>query len=255
MTKRIMAIVLTAVVLLAGNTLAQQDDSQKVFVHGTYFVCSPDRETRADDIINTSFKPHYDAAVEQEDILSWRWLAHFVGGNWRRVLVIIASDMDSIIDASGAIGEAVSDTTPEAGRAFSVICSSHEDYIWETEGRVGSGAATDRRGEAGFSVYMQCDLSKEERADQLVREVFGPIYERHVGEGELTSWNWLRRNVGGKWRRLLTMSAEDHISLTRARAAIAGEFDARKVERAAEEMNKICHTHQDYMWDILLQSP
>ncbi len=234
---------------------AQNNEAQTAFAYATYFVCSPESESRADEIISTSFKPHYDAAVEHGDILAWSWLQHFMGGNWRRVLVIIASDLDSLPDASGALGEIISDKTPEASRAFSGICSSHEDYIWQTVDGVGSGAVTDPRGEAGFSVYMECDLSKEERADELVREVFGPIYDRHLGVGGLTSWNWLQHNVGGKWRRILTMGAAHHKILMKARAAIIDEFDDRKVARAAEEINKICHTHQDYMWDILVQTP
>lgn len=71
-----------------------------------------------------------------------------MGGNWRRVLVIIAADMDALLDASGALGEIISDKTPEAGLAFSAICSSLEDYIWQTVDGVGSGAVTDRRGDA-----------------------------------------------------------------------------------------------------------
>lgn len=255
MTKKITAGLLSVFIFLPGIVLTQEDQPQSVFAYATYFVCSPDAESRADEIINTSFGPHYDAAVEHGDILSWSWLQHFVGGNWRRVLVIIAADMDSLLDASGALGEIISDKTPEAGRAFSGICSSHEDYIWETMDGVGSGGVTDARGEAGFSVYMQCDMSREERADVLVRDVFGPIYDRHVGEGQLTTWNWLQHNVGGRWRRILTMGAADHKTLMRARAAILEEFEGRKVERAADEINKICHTHQDYMWDILVQTP
>ena len=250
--KKTYLVVLLSVLLIG---IASAQESESLFAYATYFVCSPDAESRADEIVNSSFKPHYDAAVEHGDIQSWSWLQHFVGGKWRRVLVIIAKDMDSIIDASGALGEAISDTTPEAGRAFSAICSSHEDYIWETLDGVGSGAATDRRGNVGFSMYMQCDLSKEDEVDELVREVFGPIYDRHVGEGELVSWNWLRHNVGGQWRRILTMGAEDHKTLMRVRAAIIEEFEDRKVERALNQVNEICHTHQDYMWDILVQTP
>ena len=51
------------------------------------------------------------------------------------------------------------------------------------------------------------------------------------------------------------MGAADHKTLMRARAAIIEEFGERRVERAFEEMNRICHTHQDYMWDILVQTP
>jgi len=175
MIKKVAIGGLFTAVLLSSSSLGQQDELQKVFAYATYFVCSPDRESRADEIISSSFKPHYDLAVEQGEILSWSWQSHFGGGNWRRALVIIAADMDSIIDASGALGEAISESTPEAGRAFSGICASHEDYVWEMDVAVGSAAAVDDRGEAGFSVYMQCDLSREDRADELMGDVIGPI--------------------------------------------------------------------------------
>lgn len=254
MNKGVITFCLLALALMAGNAFAQQDGAKPTYAYATYFVCSPDGESRADEIISTSFKPHYDAAVEHGDILSWTWMQHYVGGNWRRVLVIIAADISSLLDASGALGEIISDKTPEAGRAFSAICSSHDDYIWETIPGLGSAAVTEDRGVAGFSVYMRCDMNGEERADELVARVFAPIYNKHVGEGELTSWNWLKHHVGGEWRRLLIMGAADHKTLMKARDSIIADFDDRKTERAATEMNEICDSHQDYMWDILEQS-
>jgi len=255
MNKTTVAAFLLAFAFLAGNSFAQGQGAHGNYAYATYFVCAPDGESRADEIVKSSFKPHYDAAVEQGDILSWSWLQHYVGGSWRRVLVIIAKDMDSLLDASGALGEIISDKTPEAGRAFSATCSSHEDYIWQTTPGLGSSAVTDQRGAAGFSVYMQCDLNGEERADELVAKVFAPVYNKHVGEGQLTSWNWLKHNVGGEWRRVLIMGAANHKTLMKARAAILADFDDRKLERAAKEMNEVCGRHQDYMWDILLQTP
>ncbi|MCP4300746.1 MAG: hypothetical protein GY783_09195 [Gammaproteobacteria bacterium] len=255
MNKNTIAAVLLALTVLAGNSLAQEEGAQAMFAYATYFVCSPDGESRADEIISSSFKPHYDAAVEQGDIASWSWLQHFVGGNWRRVLLIIANDMDSLLDASGALGEIISDQTPEAGRAFSAICSSHDDYIWRTVDGVGSAAVTASRGAAGFTAYLECDMSREERADEIVGKVFAPIYDKHVGEGELTTWNWLQHHVGGNWRRILTMGAADHKTLMRTREAIFADFEDRRVKRAAEEFNGICGKHQDYLWDIQLQTP
>lgn len=254
MNKKIRAAIVTALLFLPLALQAQDDDSS-AFIYATYFMCSPDGESRADEIIESSFKPHYDAAVEQGDILAWTWMQHFVGGNWRRVLVIIAKDMNSLLDASGALGEVISESTPEAGRAFSAICSSHDDYIWQTVEGVGGVTVTERRGDAGFSVYMQCDMAKEERADELVREVFGPIYARHLGDDGFTSWNWLSHNVGGKWRRALILGASDHKTLMRTRAEVIEELTDRKTERALKEFNSICHMHQDYMWDILIQTP
>lgn len=255
MIKRFITACLLVLAMMTGNALAQTDGAKTNYVYATYFVCSPERESRADEIMNSSYKPHYDAAVEQGDILGWSWLQHFVGGTWRRVLVIIAADMESLLAASGALGEIISDQTPEAGRAFSEICASHEDYIWQTAPDIGTAAITQERGSAGFSVYLKCDLNSEDRADELVRKVLAPVYNRHVGEGQLTSWNWLKHNVGGEYRRLLIMSAADHKTILKSREAILAEFEDRKVERAVTEMNEICATHQDYMWDILIQTP
>ena len=163
--------------------------------------------------------------------------------------------MSSLLDASGALGEIISDQSPEAGRAFSEICSSHEDYIWETDPDVGTASVTEERGAAGFSVYFGCDINGEDKVDDLVKDVIGPVYNRHVGDGKLTSWNWLKHNVGGEYRRLLIMSAADHKTVMRTREAILSDLDERKVQRAVTEFNKVCTTHRDYMWDILIQTP
>lgn len=245
--------VILALFFLPLGIQAQED--QTVYAYATYFTCNPEGESRADEIIKTSFKPNYDAAVEHGDILGWTWMQHYVGGHWRRALVILAADMNMLLDASGALGEIIQDTTPEAGRAFSAICSSHEDYIWQANADFGGTAVTEQRGAAGFSLYLQCDMAKEERADELVKEVFAPIYNRHLSKDGLTSWNWLTHDVGGKWRRLLIMGAANHKTLMKERAAIIAELGERKSERAMREFNTICHTHQDYMWDILVQTP
>jgi hypothetical protein len=255
MKKLIFTATLLVPALWGGTAIAQDETAPVMYAYATYFNCSPDGESRADEIIESSFKPHYDAAVEQGDIQSWSWLQHFVGGEWRRVLVIIAPDMDSILDASGALGEIIEDETPEAGRAFSGICASHEDYIWRTMEGAGSGLATDARGTAGFTVYFQCDISREDRADELVRDVIGPVYNRHVGEGQLTSWSWLEHHVGGEYRRILVLGAEDHKTMMRTRESILQSLDDRKYERAMRDLGEICHTHRDYMWDILFQTP
>ena len=247
--------ILVAASVLADHAIAQEQEEPTLYAYATYFVCTPDGESRADEIITSSFKPNYDAAVEHGDISSWSWMQHFVGGYWRRVLVITAENMDSLLDSSGALGEIIEDQTPEAGRAFSAICSSHEDYIWQTVKGVSTDATAGARGDVGFTVYFECDLNEEDRADELVREVFAPIYNGQVRENGLTTWNWLAHNVGGDFRRILTMTSSDHKTLMRTRAAILEQMDGRRIERAVEEFNDICPRHTDYMWDILIQTP
>ena len=255
MKKLIFAAALLAPALWGGTAIAQEEGAPVMYAYATYFICSPDGESRADEIIKSSFKPHYDAAVEHGDIASWSWLQHFVGGEWRRVLVILAPDMDSILDASGALGEIIEDETPEAGRAFSAICSSHEDYIWRTVEGVGSGPATEERGSAGFTAYFECDISREDRADELMRDVLGPVYNSHTQEGQLTSWSWLGHHVGGEYRRILVLGATDHKTMMRTRDSILQTLDGRKYERAMREIGEICSAHRDYMWDVVYQTP
>ena len=249
-TTGMMAILLFVVPL----SHAQPTDPEKIFAYATYFVCATDRESRADEIIRSSFKPHYDQAVEQGQIVSWSWLQHYIGGNWRRVLLVVTTDIDAALETSGALGEIISDKTPEAGRAFSEICNSHDDYIWESVPEIGGGPVAADRGRATFSTYLQCDLAREERADELFAEAFSAIYDAHVVDGQLTSWNWLKQSVGGSWRRLLTLGAVDHNALFQARAAIQEKLKGRKLERALREFKEICHTRNDYMWDALLET-
>lgn len=252
---RIMSAVLIVILLAIASPVQSQDTaSDTIFAYTTYFECTPDRESRADEIIASSYKPHYDQAVEQEQILSWSWMQHYIGGKWRRMLVVVTNELDVALETSGALGEIISDRTPEAGRAFSEICSSHDDYMWQSIPGIGGGPASAQRGTATFSTYMQCSLAEEDRADELVRTVLAPVYDAHVGDGKLMSWNWLKQTVGGEYTRLLTLGAEDHESLLRARADIETDLKARKVQRAMREFLTICHTQSDYMWDLYLET-
>ena len=246
------AVLLLAVPLPA---FAQVESPQVAFVYATYFECDPSTEARADEIIQRSYAPHYDAAVESGDILAWSWLAHFVGGKWRRALVLSAPNMDSLLDASGALGEIIEESTPETGRAFSEICPVHEDYVWETAPGLASAPPAGGGGDVRFSTYLTCDPSREERANQLFRDNLAPVYDRHVAQGELTGWAMLNHNVGGEYRRLLTMAAGDHKAMMRARAAIVDEIRNGRAQRAFGQINEICGPHQDYMWDVQLQTP
>lgn len=235
--------------------LAQGDEPQTGYIYATYFVCDTARETHADEIIERTFAPHYNAAVEAGDIVSWSWLAHFVGGPWRRVLVLTAGNMDDLLDSSGALGEIIGEATPEAGRVFTEICPEHVDYVWQTVGETSSAPMGSERGPAGFSMYLECDLSDEGRADEIVAETIGPIYDQQIANGNLRSWGWLQHNVGGNFRRLLTTTADSHKTMMRARAEIIAQMQQGRAKRAGDQLNDICPTHQDYMWDIKIETP
>lgn len=250
-------VVATFMILIAApaTTLAQAGDSETALAYVTYFKCDAGREYRADEIIERSYKPHYDAAVQAGDILAWSWLTHFVGGEWRRALVLSAGNIDDLLAAAGALGEAIEEATPEAGRVFTEVCPSHEDYIWQSVPDVGGAVVGGERGAAGFSIYMDCDVNREERVDELMSETLGPVYDSYVADGKLATWTWLAHNVGGQYRRLLSLTASDHNTMMKTRAEIIAQLQTGRLQRAYNQMNEICPDHQDYMWDIQLETP
>jgi hypothetical protein len=96
-------------------------------VFSTYYVCDQTREDQADALVAQVFAPVYDKMVAEGKLKSWGWLEHIVGGQFRRVATMGAADVKSLMEARGALVEAMDNA---AGNAFTDICDSHTDYIW-----------------------------------------------------------------------------------------------------------------------------
>jgi len=253
---RRMSVCLAAVGMLlcsASLAVAQEEKKEPVkqFVYGTYFVCDVNEQWRVDEVMETVVAPVYDAAVQDGTITAWGWLAHDTGGRWRRVLYYAAPTIDALLDAGETLQDRVGEKNRMAQREIGRICNAHDDYIWR---QVVGTSAEKRGGEAGFSVYFDCDITREDRADEIVEKVLAPVYDRYVQEGSLTSWGWLTHVVGGEWRRLATMRGKDHKSVLAARAKILEEI-GEKHDKEGNEFSSICGSHQDYMWDIELETP
>lgn len=97
----------------------------------TYYVCDGTREVQADALVEQVFAPVYDKMVADGKLKSWGWLEHIVGGKYRRVATMGAADLDSLMAARGEIVQAFTDNA--AGDAFTSICDSHTDYIWNVQ--------------------------------------------------------------------------------------------------------------------------
>jgi len=250
-----LSLMLIAALLYLPAMAVAQEDEPTTFVYGTYFECDTSKQERVDDLVNSAWAPAYDAAVEAGTISSWGWLAHHTGGKWRRLLYYSAPSLDALFAASDAISPNIDKAHPSADQIFSESCSAHDDYIWTmgTSSR-GAGLIPQERGKVGISVYYYCKMSEEERADEIVEEALAPIYNAHVEKGTISSWGWLKHYFGGKWRRVATMTAPDITSLFSARDAIFEEIN-EKAEAASDEFGEICGSHQDYLWNIVHETP
>lgn len=219
------------------------DEQEKVFVYGTYMYCDPSGEDAADKTFEKYFVPAYEAGMAAGDITGWGYMKHHTGGKWRRLLYHMGPSVPAVLKAGDKQGEMLDAKLKPRDNDLAKACRSHDDYIWEVKG----GNIGEIRGTVGLSVYMVCDMSKESRVDALVDEVFAPEYDKQVKPGRLASWGWLTHVVGGEYRRLLTMSADNYDDLFAARSELLDTFGGGS---AGREFTSICGSHTDYLWDI-----
>jgi hypothetical protein len=241
-----------AFMAIAVTAFAQEEDeAPERYTYATYYNCGGGPLSVADEIIAEDYD-RLDALVDDGTIAHWGWLAHHTGGQWQRIFYYQADGLDALFDAGDAVqgndddGDDDDAADDDDRPPFGSICNRHDDYIWQVE----NGASNDDRGEVGFSVYHACNLNNEERADEIVAEHVAPILNKMVEDGDLTSWGWQSHVIGGRFRKLQTMTAVDTKSLVAARtAAIAALYDDDN--EAGEEFTAICGPHVDYIWNIV----
>jgi len=248
MNNKIIGAVLLGLTCLPLVATAQQEEEEQSYIYATYMYCDVTRQEEADKIVETVDKPVMDGLVANGTITGWGWLAHHTGGKWRRIRYHTAGSMGDLLGALDKIGDAMEQAAGDDD-TLGQICNQHDDYIWHSlAGSEGETLDSDR-GKAGLSVYHVCNMADEGRADEIVKTVFAPIYDAHVGPGQLKSWGWSEHIVGGKYRRLATMTADDWPTLLKVRGEIFDAMDEAD-NPLADEFSEICGSHSDYLWEI-----
>jgi hypothetical protein len=250
--KRIGALVLPACLCLTfGMTVGAQDQPAERYIYATYSNCDFSKQERYDEIFEQVQKPVLDAAMKDGTINTYSYLGHQTGGQWRRAAVHGAGSVQALLDAQKKIGDQAdsNEKNKRLGAEASAICPTHDDYIWRA---VAGNIGTVGRGAAAFSTYYVCDQSRESQADAIVKGMLAPVLDKMVADGKLKSWGWLEHIVGGKYRRLETISANDVKSLMEARAALVEALDGNP---GGDLMTEICGEHTDYIWEIKAQAP
>ena len=240
-----------ATCLLAFGAMAQDDEASR-FTYATYFHCKVGAEEAADAMMERD-APILDGLVDDGAILGWGWLAHHTGGDWRRIRWHQSDTIEGAMNALQTIGDAIAEVhgeDDEASQAFADACPRHDDYLWQVE----AGTVGKERGTVGFSVYHFCDINREDRADEIVEEHVVAILDKMVEDGKLTTWGWQSHVIGGKARRLQTMTATDIGTLLSARQEAIDTIYAED-DKLGEEFSEICGPHVDYVWNIVHEKP
>lgn len=251
--------IFVAAVLVGASSvacMAQEEEEEQegpiAFTYATYQYCTLSGQERMDEIVKETDAPIYDELVEEGAFTSWGWLVHHTGGKWRRVFYFQNETLDGLLDALGAMQAKFAALDGEDEGAD--ICYAHDDYIWTVE--LTSQEPGEGRADAGLSVYYVCNESREERADELFESTFAPLLDKAIADGKLATWGWSAHFIGGKYRRLQTVTGADHKAILAARGdLIEALYGGDEPDPAAVEFNEICGSHSDYLWDIQMETP
>ena len=208
-----------------------------------YFRCSTADEGEADFIMNEVLGDVYDRHVESGDLIGWGWVEHLTGGQWRRIATLTTPDLASAWDAWGSIVEAITDEHPNAWHRFNEICPSHDDYIWNLIATSEDAGTTP---DMWASSYWVCDSNQESRADEIFQEMI-PVFDQHIAAGHIGSYGWYAHEVGGRFRRLMTIGAADDFNLLEGRQIVVEDLQANHGD-LLDEFGNICGGHVDYIW-------
>ncbi len=109
-------------------------------------------------------------------------------------------------------------------------------------------------GTVSDSTYYVCDSSRQDRADEIIQQLYAPIINKMVEAGELNSWGWNSHVIAGRFPRLMTHSGTSHADLIAA-VNKYNEAAAEANAAMANEFSQICNSHVDYLWNRILPKP
>lgn len=239
-------------VLLAMSGLATAQDNDATAVsYVTYYHCDMATQSNMDRLVQANEKPVFDRWVEEGRLVAWGYLSHFTGGRWRRAQYHVSATIDEAFDNQREIFGAIYAENRSGGQARSEACESHEDYVWSLD--AGSPPGTNR-GNVSLSVYFVCDVADQRRADEIFAEIYAPYLEDLRGAGDIASWSWQSHLLGGRYRRLQTVTGDDYSAVNQARFSTIRHVNEEHPE-LAREFATICFEHEDYLWDIVHEAP
>ncbi len=237
--------------LASGSCVAQDDDGPAGFSYVTYYVCDVATQGNMDTVVETNEKAVFDKWVADGKLIAWGYLSHYTGGRWRRAQYHVSPTIADALNNQAAIFTEIYSDNQAGGQARADACEAHDDYVWAID--QGSPTGTER-GDVGYSTYYVCDINGQQRADEIWAEANAPILNKLQEEGKIASWGWQSHVVGGRYRRLQTITGADYASVVNANGQLV-QFSPEGDEALREEFNDICWTHTDYLWDIVHETP
>jgi hypothetical protein len=101
-----------------------------------------------------------------------------------------------------------------------------------------------------YSTYFVCDVTGQDRSDEIVKQLDEPFWAAAVSDGTVTGWGWFAHHTGGKWRRVQYYRAPTIDALIAAQKKVGDQIDAKN-KKMSTEFGTICNSHDDYIWRVV----
>jgi hypothetical protein len=98
-----------------------------------------------------------------------------------------------------------------------------------------------------YVTYYYCDVTQQERSDQIFDQLYKPLFDAAFADGTITNYGWLAHETGGKWRRALYYGGPTVQGLLDAQKKVFDPADTKN-KKMSDEFGKICNSHDDYIW-------
>ncbi|MFO1426495.1 MAG: hypothetical protein U1F11_05895 [Steroidobacteraceae bacterium] len=101
-----------------------------------------------------------------------------------------------------------------------------------------------------YATYFKCDVTLQERADEIIQQLDQPAWEAAIAEGSAKGWGWMAHNTGGNWRRAEYFRGSSIEGMLALQKKIGDQVSAKN-KKADTEFGKICNSHDDYIWRMV----
>ena len=98
-----------------------------------------------------------------------------------------------------------------------------------------------------YGTYYVCDVTQQERSDQIFKEVDQQFYDAAVADGSISGYGLYAHQTGGRWRRAMFSVAPTIQALFDSQKKIGDQADAKN-KKLEDEYGRICNSHDDYIW-------
>jgi hypothetical protein len=98
-----------------------------------------------------------------------------------------------------------------------------------------------------YGTYFNCDVTRQDRADEIFKTLFQPVLDAAVADGTISSYSYYAHNTGGKWRRGIFTVGSSVQAVIDAEGTIFDKAEAKN-KKMDVEFGSICATHEDYIW-------